>query len=59
MDKILIMDELNEKKKHFRNGVLTVVAGVLIMLFDGCFYLWSNVAGYVLSYFYKWDPMIG
>ena len=50
---------LSQEQIHFRKGVMTVIAGCLIQLFNGCFFLWSNVANYVLSYFYKWDPMIG
>ena len=31
----------------------------MIQLFNGCFFLWANIASYVLSYFFKWNPKIG
>jgi OFA family oxalate/formate antiporter-like MFS transporter len=33
-------------------GVLTVVSGILVHLFCGCYYLWGNISTYVISYFY-------
>jgi len=33
-------------------GIMTVIAGTSIMFFLGSFFLWSNIAIYVLSYFY-------
>ena len=39
-------------------GYLTIVAGVLIQIFNGCFFLWANISVYVLSYIYHFDPEV-
>lgn len=33
-------------------AALVLVGGFSIHLFNGCFFLWGNIAPYVLSYFY-------
>lgn len=39
-------------------GICSVIGGVLIQMFNGCFFLWSNISVYVLSYFYLYDKSI-
>lgn len=34
---------------------MTVVGGILIQLFNGCFFLWASISNYVLSYMYIFD----
>ena len=34
---------------------MTVVGGILIQLFNGCFFLWASISNYVLSYMYIYD----
>ena len=36
-------------------GYLCLLAGVLIQLFNGVFFLWANIANYVCSYLYIYD----
>lgn len=35
-----------------RDALLVLIGGFSIHLFNGCFFLWGNMAPYVLSYFY-------
>lgn len=37
-------------------GIRTLIGGVSLMLYLGCFFLWGNIDVYVLSYFYKFNP---
>jgi hypothetical protein len=37
---------------------MTIIGGVIIMLYNGCFYLWANISVYVLSYFYIYDKSV-
>lgn len=39
-------------------GALCLTAGILIQIFNGCFFLWANISIYVLSYLYHFDPTI-
>ena len=39
-------------------GVLAVIGGSLIQLFNGCFYLWSSISTYVLSYMFIYDKIV-
>ena len=39
-------------------GYKTVIAGILIQMFTGCFFLWANISVYVLSYIYKFDKHV-
>ena len=43
-------------KKVPVRGVLTLIGGVSLMLYLGCFFLWGNISIYVLSYFHKYQP---
>lgn len=36
----------------FGEAAWVLVGGFSIHLFNGCFFLWGNIAPYVLSYFY-------
>ena len=35
---------------------MTLIGGVSLMLYLGCFFLWGNISIYVLSYFHKYQP---
>lgn len=37
---------------------MCLLGGIIIQLFNGCYYLWANLSIYVLSYMYKFDPEI-
>ena len=37
---------------------MVLVGGVCIQLFNGVFFLWSNIAIYVLSWQYQYDPTV-
>lgn len=37
-------------------GVLTLIGGFFLELYLGCFFLWGNIAIYVLSYFHEIHP---
>ena len=37
---------------------LTVIGCICLNLFLGCFYLWSNIAVYVVSYMYQFDKTL-
>lgn len=37
---------------------MTVVGGFLIQMFNGSFFLWSNISIYVISYMYQFNPSI-
>ena len=39
-------------------GYLCLLAGVLIQLFNGVFFLWANINVYVLSYIYIYDKNV-
>jgi hypothetical protein len=41
-----------------RKGYLTIIGGVLIQMFNGCFFLWANISNYVLSYLYIFDKSV-
>ena len=49
--------EQNEKDLKWQRtkGILTIVGGVCLEMFIGCFFLWGNISIYVLSYFYERD----
>jgi hypothetical protein len=53
------IDNTAARKTHFRNGVLTLVGGVSIQLFNGCFFLWANISLYIVSYMHQFDPNVG
>jgi MFS transporter, OFA family, oxalate/formate antiporter len=38
---------------------LVILGGVAIHLYNGCFFLWGNIAPYVLSYFYHYGGEAG
>jgi len=40
-------------------AALVLVGGFSIHLFNGCFFLWGNIAPYVLSYFYHFGGRDG
>ena len=43
-----------------KEAILVLIGCFSIHLFNGCFFLWGNIAPYVLSYFYYFgnDPLI-
>ena len=45
-------------KMRFRYGVMTVIGGFLIQMFNGSFFLWSNISIYILSYMYQFNPSV-
>ena len=45
-----------QTKKRNWEGILTLIGGVSIMLYLGCFFLWGNISIYVLSYFHEKNP---
>ena len=47
-----------EEKRLRREGYLTIIGGILLLMFNGCFFLWANISVYVLSYFYIHDKTI-
>lgn len=38
------------------SGTLTLIGGVILMMYLGCFLLWGNISVYVLSHFYWINP---
>ena len=46
------------EKEDRRNGLLTVVGGISLMIYLGTFYLWGNIDIYVLSYFHEFNPSL-
>ncbi len=55
IDKISTVND-EAKKRHFRRGIFTLIGGVSLQLFLGCFFLWGNISIYVLSYFHETSP---
>ena len=47
-----------EKQKSNKLGYMTVAGGILIQLFNGCFFLWASISNYVLSYIYIYDKNV-
>jgi len=47
--------EQNEKDLKWQRtkGILTIVGGVCLEMFIGCFFLWGNISIYVLSYYHE------
>jgi hypothetical protein len=45
-----------DDKENTKRGVMTLVGGVFLMFYLGCFFLWGNIAPYVESYFYYSNP---
>ena len=45
--------KMNERV-HFKLGVISIIGGVFVMSFGGCFFLWANISQYVLSYLYEY-----
>ena len=41
-------------KSESIKAVLTLIGGFSLMLYLGCFFLWGNIAIYVLSYFHEY-----
>lgn len=39
-------------------GYLCIMAGILIQLFNGVFFLWANISVYVLSYIHIYDKKV-
>ena len=37
-------------------GVMTMIGGLILELYLGCFFLWGNINIYVLSYFHEKSP---
>ena len=37
-------------------GIMTVIGGACLFMFIGCFFLWSNISLYVISYFHASNP---
>ena len=35
---------------------MTVIGGACLFMFIGCFFLWSNISLYVISYFHATNP---
>ena len=35
---------------------MTLIGGISLMLYLGCFFLWGNISIYVLSYFHEKSP---
>ena len=35
---------------------MTLIGGISLMMYLGCFFLWGNISIYVLSYFHKFEP---
>ena len=33
-------------------GILTLIGGFILHIYLGCFFLWSNISVYVISYFH-------
>jgi len=49
----IINSSNNQILQDRRNGILTVVGGILIHLMIGNLYLWGNIEPYVISYFHR------
>jgi hypothetical protein len=43
----------------YGEAVGVLIGGFSIHLFNGCFFLWGNIAPYVLSYFYHYGGSDG
>jgi len=52
LDEKELLDPRNSSSKSSKWAIMTLVGGVLIQLFNGVFFLWSNISVYVLSYMY-------
>lgn len=50
-----VIDTNPYEKSDRRKGYLTLIGGVSLMLYLGCFFLWGNISIYVLSYFYEFN----
>ena len=37
-------------------GIMTMIGGLVLELYLGCFFLWGNISIYVLSYFHEISP---
>ena len=44
--------EVLRKPASTYKGVICVAGGVCLMIYLGCFFLWSNISVYVISYFH-------
>ena len=45
-----------QERDDHRRGIMTVIGGVFLMIYLGCFFLWGNISIYVLSYFHETNP---
>ena len=46
----------HQTKERNWPGILTLIGGISLMLYLGCFFLWGNISIYVLSYFHEKSP---
>ena len=46
----------SSQKKTNWPGILSLIGGMSLMLYLGCFFLWGNISIYVLSYFHEYAP---
>ena len=54
----MLVNDLREARAELRRrnsttrGVLTLFGGFFLHIYLGCFFLWSNISVYVISYFH-------
>ena len=53
-----LQDTEKEQTSKYSKAHLTIIGGVLIQMFNGCFFLWASISNYVLSYLYIFDKSI-
>ena len=49
----MTQEEKKTKAKYHPKGIMTLIGGISLMMYLGCFFLWGNISIYVLSYFHK------
>ena len=50
------MNSANYTPKPSKRAISTMIGGVVLMMYLGCFLLWYSISVYVLSYFYWMNP---
>ena len=52
--------KLKEFKKNSKSikAISTLAGCIILNLFIGCMYIWSNISVYVISYFYLYDKTL-
>jgi hypothetical protein len=51
----MIQQKEFQKNSKSVKAISTLVGCIILNLFMGCMYIWSNISVYVISYFYLFD----